>query len=94
VLRRRPAIPRRAFVRGDEVLKAAGVTYMTMRDWIRRGILPPPLEAVTGRGNVARYDRSAVLRAELARKLRDQGWTLDAIAKHIQDQKWEEGPPP
>ena len=87
-------MPRRAFVRGDEVLKAAGVTYMTMRDWIRRGILPPPLEAVTGRGNVARYERSAIFRAEMARKLRDQGWPLKEIAEHIQAQKWEEDPPP
>lgn len=90
---RKPAKPRRAFVRGDEVLKAAGVTYMTMRDWIRRGILPPPLESVTGRGNVARYDRSALLRAELARKLRDDGWPLDEIAKHMQAQKWNKGTP-
>ena len=33
----------------QEVLKAAGVSFVTLREWIRRGIVPPPLEAVKGR---------------------------------------------
>lgn len=82
--------PRRTFVRADEVMKAAGgISYVTLRDWIRRGILPAPYEAVRGRGNVAKYSRSAVARAELARRLRDEGWTLDAIAQHMASLSWE-----
>ena len=64
--------------------EAAGVSGVTLREWTRRGILPVPIESVRGRGNVTKYPRSAVARAELARRLRDEGWTLDAIAEHMQ----------
>ncbi|HEY0137279.1 MAG TPA: MerR family transcriptional regulator [Nannocystis sp.] len=83
--------PRRTFVRTDEVLKAAGVSFVTLREWIRRGILPEPLETARGRGNLGKYPRSAVARAELARRLRDDGWTLDEIAEHMRSLSWETG---
>lgn len=48
---------------------------------------------VGGRGNVMKFPRSALARAELARRLRDEGWTLDAIAKYLNGRKWDgEGP--
>ncbi len=75
--------PRRMFARTADVLKAAGVSFVTLREWIRRGILPEPLETARGRGNLAKYPRSAVARAELARRLRDDGWALDEIAEHM-----------
>ena len=81
--------PRRTFARATDVLKAAGVSFVTLRDWIRRGILPEPLETARGRGNLAKYPRSAVARAELARRLRDDGWTLDEIADHMRTLDWE-----
>ena len=59
--------PRRDFVVTVEVLKAAGVSFPTLRDWIAKGIIPPPLGAARGRGNLAKYPRQAVLQAELAR---------------------------
>lgn len=62
---------------------------MTVREWIRRGILPPPFEAVTGRGNLAKYPRHAVPQAGLARRLRAEGWTLDAIAEHMKTRTWD-----
>ena len=76
-----------------EVLAAAGVSFPTFRDWIRRGILPPPLSAVTGRGNLAKYPRHAVSQAGLARRLRDDGWTLDEIAEHMKTRVWNPAPP-
>lgn len=80
--------PRRSFVRTAEVLNAAGVSFVTLRDWIRRGILPEPLETARGRGNLAKYPRSALPRAELARRLRDDGWALDEIAEHMRKLDW------
>lgn len=80
--------PRRTFVNAQEVLQAAGVSFVTLREWIRRGIMPPALEAVKGRGNLAKYPRHAVLQADLARRLRAEGWTLDAIAEHMKTQPW------
>lgn len=57
-----------------------------------RGILPPPVESLRGRGNIAKYPLSAVPRADLARRLRDDGWSLDAIAEHIKSRTWDDGP--
>jgi len=81
--------PRRTFVLASEVSEAAGVSFVTLRDWVRRGILPPPVESLRGRGNIAKYPPSAVPRADLARRLRDDGWSLDGIAEHIKSKPWE-----
>ncbi len=75
-----------------EVLAAAGVSFVTLREWIKRGIVPPPLEAVKGRGNLAKYPRHAVPQADLARRLRAEGWTLDAIAEHMKTRTWDSKP--
>ena len=76
----------------QELTRAAGVSSVTLREWIKRGILPPPLEAVTGRGNLAKYPGHAVSQAGLARRLRAEGWTLDAIAEHMKTRVWEAAP--
>lgn len=81
--------PRRTFVLASEVSEAAGVTFVTLRDWVRRGILPAPVESLRGRGNMAKYPPSAVPRADLARRLRDDGWSLDGIAEHIKSKAWD-----
>ena len=81
--------PRRDFVVTAEVLKAAGVSFPTLRDWIKKGIIPPPLGAVRGRGNLAKYPRQAVLQADLARRLRAEGWSLDEIAEHMKTHTWD-----
>lgn len=81
--------PRRTFALATEVAEAAGVSFVTLRSWVSRGILPAPLESLRGRGNVAKYPLSAVSRADLARRLRDDGWSLDAIAEHIKAQTWD-----
>ena len=80
--------PRRTFALATEVAEAAGVSFVTLRNWVSRGILPPPVESLRGRGNIAKYPLSAVPRADLARRLRDDGWSLDAIAAHIKTQTW------
>ncbi len=84
--------PRRDFVVTAEVLKAAGVSFPTLRDWIKKGIIPPPLGAARGRGNLAKYPRQAVLQADLARRLRAEGWSLDEIAEHMKTHTWEPEP--
>ncbi|MBL9105147.1 MAG: MerR family transcriptional regulator [Myxococcales bacterium] len=81
--------PRRNFVVTAEVLKAAGVSYATLREWINKGVVPPPLEAVRGRGNLSKYPRHAVAQADLARRLRDEGWSLDEIAAHMTTRTWD-----
>ena len=89
---RRAPKPRRTFVNAQEVLKAAGVSFVTLREWIKRGVVPPPLEAVKGRGNLAKYPRHAVPQAGLARRLRYEGWTLDSIAEHMKTRTWDGQP--
>ena len=73
-----------------EVAEAAGVSFVTLRNWVSRGILPAPTESLRGRGNIAKYPPSAVPRADLARRLRDDGWSLDAIAEHIKSKTWDD----
>lgn len=90
---RRVPKPRRTFALATEVAKAGGVTQVTLRDWVRRGILPPAIESLRGRGNITKYPRSAVQRAELTRRLRDDGWSLDAIAEYIRT-KWTDSEKP
>lgn len=92
---RRPPKPRKTFVTAPELEKAANVSFVTLREWIKRGILPPPLNSVTGRGNLAKYPRHAVSQAGLARRLRSDGWTLDEIAEHMKTRVWDtEAPAP
>jgi DNA-binding transcriptional MerR regulator len=86
---RRPPKPRKTFVTSPELIKAAGVSFVTLREWIKRGIVPPPLRAVTGRGNLAKYPQHAVSQAGLARRLRADGWTLDEIAEHMKTRVWD-----
>lgn len=75
-------------------MRAAGVSFVTLREWIKRGIMPPPLAAVTGRGNLAKYPRHAVSQAGLARRLRADGYTLDEIAEHMKTRVWDMTAPP
>ena len=89
---RRPPKPRKTFVTAPELMRAAGVSFVTLREWIKRGIMPPPLAAVTGRGNLAKYPRHAVSQAGLARRLRADGYTLDEIAEHMKTRAWESQP--
>lgn len=77
------APPPRSFSTADEVARAAGVSKVTLREWVRRGLLPAPIEVVAGRGNLVKYPAAALERAQLARTLRNEGWTLDAIAAHM-----------
>jgi hypothetical protein len=44
------------------VLKAGDVSFATLRVWIKKGVVPPPLEAVRGRGNLSKYPRHALQR--------------------------------
>jgi len=87
---RRLPKPRRTFVVTEEVLKAAGVSFVTLREWVRRGIIPEPIESPRGRGNMAKYPMSAVPRADLARRLRADRWTLDKIAEYLKSLTWED----
>jgi DNA-binding transcriptional MerR regulator len=59
--------------------KATGVPMRTLRHWARKRLLPKPI----GRGRVARYTDSHLLRALAIKHLRLSKLSLNAIYKRI-----------
>jgi DNA-binding transcriptional MerR regulator len=59
--------------------KASGVPVRTLRHWVRERLLPKPL----GRGRVARYTDSHLVRALAIKQLRVGKLSLRAIYKRI-----------
>ncbi len=62
-----------------ELEKATGVPMRTLRHWVKKGVLPRP----RGRGRVARYTDSHLVRAQAIKHLRDSKTSLRDINKRI-----------
>jgi|GEM_PF-1091342 len=62
-----------------ELEKATGVPMRTLRHWVKKGLLPRP----RGRGRVAKYTSTHVLRAQLVRHLRAKKLSLRQIQNRI-----------
>ena len=59
---------------------ASGVSARTLREWIRKKVLPPPL----GGGRGAHYDDRHVAAARVIRHLRASGEALSAIRARVE----------
>lgn len=62
-----------------ELQGLAGVRARTVRNWVRKKVLPKPM----GSGRGARYTESHVLRAKVTRHLRARGVSLPAIRRQL-----------
>ncbi|WSQ13540.1 MerR family transcriptional regulator [Streptomyces sp. NBC_01231] len=65
----------------DELAARAGVTVRTVRFYGTRGLLPPPL---IGPRRVGHYGREHLARLALIEELQQQGMTLAAIERYLQ----------
>ncbi|MGN9758525.1 MerR family transcriptional regulator [Streptomyces sp. SD31] len=65
----------------DELAAQAGVTVRTVRFYGTKGLLPPP---VIGPRRVGRYGRDHLARLALIEELQQQGMTLAAIERYLQ----------
>ena len=65
----------------DELAARAGVTVRTVRFYSTRGLLPPP---VLGPRRVGRYGREHLSRLALIEELQNQGMTLAAIERYLE----------
>jgi DNA-binding transcriptional MerR regulator len=59
--------------------RASGVSARTLREWIRKKVLPPPI----GGGRGAHYDDRHVAAARVIRHLRASGEALSAIRTRV-----------
>ncbi|MET9972750.1 MerR family transcriptional regulator, partial [Streptomyces sp. NPDC006356] len=65
----------------DELAARAGVTVRTVRFYGTKGLLPPP---VLGPRRVGHYGRDHLARLALIEELQQQGMTLAAIERYVQ----------
>ena len=65
----------------DELAARAGITVRTVRFYGTRGLLPPP---VIGPRRVGHYGQRHVARLALIEELQQQGMTLAAIERHLE----------
>ncbi|MFJ8538095.1 MerR family transcriptional regulator [Streptomyces sp. NPDC093591] len=65
----------------DELAARAGLTVRTVRFYGTKGLLPPP---VIGPRRVGRYGREHLARLALIEELQQQGMTLAAIERYLQ----------
>lgn len=63
----------------DELAQATGTTVRTTRYYAGLGLLPPPIR----RGRVAYYAARHRARLELVHTLRESGFTMSAIERHL-----------
>jgi len=63
----------------DALARAAGVSPRTVRYYIQRGLVPPPIF----RGPDTSYDARHLLALRVIRRLSDQHLPLDAIAREL-----------
>lgn len=70
----------------DELAKAAGTSPRTVRYYVQRGLLPPPVF----RGKDSAYGRDHLVRLRAIKKLQDAYLPLDAIAAELDGRSTEE----
>lgn len=70
----------------DELAKAAGTSSRTVRYYVQRGLLPPPVF----RGKDSAYSHEHLLRLRAIRKLQDAYLPLDAIAAELEGKSIEQ----
>lgn len=61
------------------------VERQTLRQWVKRGLLPKPKIVSDGNGVKSRWPRAALERARLVTEMRAQLYSLDEIAKMLDE---------
>lgn len=74
-----------AFCTTQDVMEAAGVSTLTVRNWVERGLLPKPTKVSLGYplGVFNRFPAWAIMRARFIAAKRRDGLTLDEILELV-----------
>ena len=82
---RRSRQPEPPFATTDELVEITHVERQTLRQWVRRGLLPKPKIVSDGNGVKSRWPRSALERARFVTEMRAQLYSLDEIVVLMQE---------
>ena len=88
---RSPKKPEPPFATTEEMVAITNVERQTLRQWIKRGLLPPAKIVSDGNGVKSRWPRVALEQARFIKEMRAQLDSLDEI-KPMMLERW--GPHP
>ena len=88
---RSPRTPEPPFATTEELVAITNVERQTLRQWIKRGLLPPAKIVSDGNGVKSRWPRVALEQARFIKEMRAQLYSLDEIKLMIVE-RW--GPHP
>jgi DNA-binding transcriptional MerR regulator len=78
---RSPKKPEPPFATTEEMVAITNVERQTLRQWVRRGLLPPAKIVSDGNGVKSRWPRVALEQARFIKEMRAQLYSLDEILR-------------
>ena len=84
--------PEPQFATTEELVAITNVERQTLRQWVKRGLLPSAKIISDGNGVKSRWPREALERARFIKEMRAQLYSLDEI-KPMVDERWGVTPP-
>jgi DNA-binding transcriptional MerR regulator len=87
VPRRSSKKPEPQFATTEEMVAVTNVERQTLRQWVKRGLLPQAKIISDGNGVKSRWPREALERARFIMEMRAQLYSLDEIKPMI-DERW------
>lgn len=88
---RSPKKPEPPFATTEEMVAITNVERQTLRQWVRRGLLPPAKIVSDGNGVKSRWPRVALEQARFIKEMRAQLYSLDEILPMVLE-RWATGP--
>jgi hypothetical protein len=87
VPRRSPKKPEPPFATTEEMVAITNVERQTLRQWVKRGLLPPAKIVSDGNGVKSRWPRIALEQARFIKEMRAQLYSLDEIQPMVRE-RW------
>lgn len=88
---RSPKKPEPPFATTEEMVAITNVERQTLRQWVRRGLLPPAKIVSDGNGVKSRWPRVALEQARFIKEMRAQLYSLDEILPMVLE-RWGTDP--
>lgn len=85
--RRAPKKTQSPFATTEELVAITNVERQTLRQWVKRGLLPPAKIVSDGNGVKSRWPRVALEQARFIKEMRAQLYSLDEI-KPMVVERW------
>ena len=87
VPRRSPKKPEPPFATTEEMVAITNVERQTLRQWVKRGLLPPAKIVSDGNGVKSRWSWIALEQARFIKEMRAQLYSLDEIQSMVRE-RW------